>query len=110
MSQQLIEFVQTLFSNPPIPYNPTNQTLKGWMLYCLRDRGLKVDTVVNNADFEVQSKVGNCRFKIATAGQPLDPAIAWIVADADGKRATVFPAQAESATTTETASGQSSEK
>lgn len=90
---QLMTFVQTVFDQPPVPYNPTNQTLKGWALYCLRDRGLIVDTVVNNADFQVNSKVGKMRFKVAQVGDALDPAIAWIVVEQSGQRAQVIPAQ-----------------
>jgi hypothetical protein len=89
---QLATFIQAIFDQPPGAYNPANQTPKGWVIYCLRDRGLLVDTNVNNADFEVRSKVGTTRFSVATAGQALDPAIAWIVVDADGKRAKIFPA------------------
>lgn len=90
---QLTAFVQSVFDNPPVPYNPVNQTLKGWALYCLRDRGLMVDTVVNNADFQVNSKVGEIRFKVAKVGDPLDPNVAWIVVDESGQRAQVIPAQ-----------------
>ncbi|MBE9028745.1 hypothetical protein IQ266_03100 [filamentous cyanobacterium LEGE 11480] len=89
---QLATFIQTVFDNPPVAYNPVNQTLKGWALYCLRDRGLKVDTVVNNADFEVQSKVGSMRFKVAKSGDALDPDVAWIVLDANGQQAKIVPA------------------
>jgi hypothetical protein len=90
---QLTQFIQTIFNNPPKPFDPVNQTIKGWAMFCLRDRGLLVDTVVNNADFEVQSKVGKIRFKVAQAGTELDPNVAWIVIDADGQRATIIPAQ-----------------
>jgi hypothetical protein len=89
---QLATFIQAIFDQPPGAYNPANQTPKGWVIYCLRDRGLLVDLNVNNADFEVRSKVGTSRFKVATAGQELDGAIAWIVVDADGQRAKVIPA------------------
>jgi hypothetical protein len=87
---QLTTFIQTIFDHPPTPYNPANQTLKGWVVYCLRDRGLMVDTVVNNADFEVQSKVGKMQFKVAIAGNALDPSIAWIVVSESGRQANVI--------------------
>ena len=86
---QLTLFIQTIFDQPPGAYNPANQTPKGWVIYCLRDRGLLVDLNVNNADFEVRSKVGTARFKVAAAGQDLDGAINWIVVDADAQRAKV---------------------
>ncbi len=89
---QLATFIQAIFDQPPGAYNPANQTPKGWVIYCLRDRGLLVDTNVNNADFEVRSKVGTTRFNVATAGQELDGAIAWIVVESDGQRAKVIPA------------------
>jgi hypothetical protein len=91
---ELIPFIQGIFNNPPVAYNPANQTLKGWVIYCLRDRGLLVDTVVNNADFEVKSKVGDMRFKVGTIGAAIDPAIAWILVDESGKTAQVIPASA----------------
>jgi hypothetical protein len=90
---QLTTFIQNIFDQPPGAYNRANQTPKGWVMYCLRDRGLLVDTMVNNADFEVRSKVGTQRFKVAQAGEELDPNVAWIVVDANGQRATVIPAQ-----------------
>jgi hypothetical protein len=93
---QLTTFIQAIFDQPPGAYNPANQTPKGWVIYCLRDRGLLVDTNVNNADFEVRSKVGTQRFSVATAGQATDPNVAWIVVDASGQRAQVVPAQPES--------------
>jgi hypothetical protein len=84
---QLTTFIQAIFDQPPGAYNPANQTPKGWVIYCLRDRGLLVDTNVNNADFEVRSKVGTARFNVATAGQELDGGCNWIVVDTDGQRA-----------------------
>ncbi len=95
---QLTTFIQTIFDQPPGAYNPANQTPKGWVIYCLRDRGLLVDTNVNNADFEVRSKVGTQRFSVAAAaaGAALDPNITWIVVDASGQRAQIISAQPES--------------
>jgi hypothetical protein len=89
---QVTAFVQTLFQNPPVPYNPANQTLKGWVVYVLRDRGLIVDTVVNNADLRVKSKLGEVRFKVSASDQDLDPSVAWIVLEAGGQSAKVIPA------------------
>jgi hypothetical protein len=88
----LTTFVRDLFRQPPFPYNPANQTLKGWVVYILRDRGLIVDTSVNNADLRVKSKVGEVRFKVSDHTVDLDPSVAWIVLDAGGKSATVIPA------------------
>jgi hypothetical protein len=90
---QLTSFVQTIFQNPPIPFNPANQTLKGWMVYCLRDRGLLVDTVVTGADLKVKSKVGEVKFNVSDGQGECDPSMAWIVLQAGGKTAQVIPAQ-----------------
>jgi hypothetical protein len=89
---QLTTFIQAIFDQPPGTYNPANQTPKGWVMYCLRDRGLLVDSNVNNADFEVRSKVGTARFSVAMAGQELDGTRNWIVVNADGQGAKMIPA------------------
>jgi hypothetical protein len=90
---QLTAFIQTLFQNPPIPYNSANQTLKGWVVYCLRDQGLIVETTVTNADLLVKSKVGEARFKVSDGSAELDPSYAWIILETGGQRAQVMPAQ-----------------
>ncbi len=90
---QLTTFIRDLLRQPPFPYNPANQTLKGWIVYILRDRGLIVETSVSNADLRVKSKVGEVRFKVSDHEVDLDPSVAWIILEAGGNSAKVIPAQ-----------------
>jgi hypothetical protein len=97
---QLITFIQDLFQNPPGAYNPANQTLKGWVVFCLRDRGLLVDNSVNGADLRVRSKVGEAKFKVSSRElfnadtMVIDPNVGWIVVDPSGKSAEIIPPSA----------------
>jgi len=93
-----IALIESIFANPPKPFDPVNQTLKGWAVFCLRDRGFKVATFSLKADFVVESKTGDLSFKVMQAAdasvseailsdQP--SGITWIVVDASGTRAIV---------------------
>jgi hypothetical protein len=88
--QQTIDLMQTVFQNPPMPYNPVNQTLKGWVVFCLRDRGFKVTTFSPKADFVVEGKQGNLNFKITQDPEAVDASIGWILVDAAGTSAQVI--------------------
>jgi hypothetical protein len=96
---QLLTFIQTLFQNPPTPYNAALKTPKGWVVYCLQDRGLLVDTSVSRGDLRVRSKVGEINLKVSTSNVDLDPTIAWIVIDPSGQSAQVIPARSDAADT-----------
>lgn len=85
---QLIQVMQTVFDNPPVPYNPANQTLKGWAMWCLRDRGFMVKPA-QNADFYVTTKGENTAFRVSQT-EPNDGATGWIVVDVSGKSAKVI--------------------
>lgn len=85
---QLIQVIQTVFDRPPVPYNPANQTLKGWAMFCLRDRGFLVESA-KNADFAVSTKSEKVSFRV-TQSEPIDTATGWIVVDASGKQARVI--------------------
>jgi hypothetical protein len=89
----LLTFIQALFQHPPTPYNAALKTPKGWVVYCLQDRGLIVDTSVSQGDLRVRSKVGTINFKVSTTIDNLDPTMAWIVIDPSGQSAQVIAAQ-----------------
>ncbi len=80
-----IALMETVFANPPKPFDPVNQTLKGWAVFCLRDRGFKVVTFSPKCDFVVESKSGELPFKVT---QDPDEAIAgpigWVVVTGAG--------------------------
>jgi hypothetical protein len=86
---QLIQVMQTVFDQPPVPFNPANQTLKGWAMYCLRDRGFMVVSA-QNADFAVTTKGDKVGFNVSQSEENLDPSIGWIVVDASGQKAKVI--------------------
>jgi hypothetical protein len=86
---QLIQVMQTVFDQPPVPFNPANQTLKGWAMYCLRDRGFTVMSA-QNADFAVTTKGDKVGFNVSQSEENLDPSIGWIVVDASGQKAKVI--------------------
>ncbi|GAP93698.1 hypothetical protein [Leptolyngbya sp. NIES-2104] len=85
---QLIQVMQNVFDRPPVPYNPANQTLKGWAMYCLRDRGFLVQSA-QNADFAISTKGEKTAFRV-TQSEPSDTRTGWIVVDASGKHARVI--------------------
>ena len=92
--QQLIQVMQSVFEQPPVPFNPANQTLKGWAMYCLRDRGFMVVSA-QTGDFAVTTKSEKVAFKVVQGDADLDPSVdgsvGWIVVDASGKNAKVIP-------------------
>ncbi len=85
---QLIQVMQSIFDRPPVPFNPANQTLKGWAMYCLRDRGFIVETS-QKADFIINTKGEKVSFRV-TQSEPSDTVTGWIVVDASGKQARVI--------------------
>lgn len=97
---QLIQVMQSVFDHPPVPFNPVHQTLKGWAMFCLRDRGFMVQSA-QNADFAVSTKGEKTAFRVSQtessdAAEPgeRDRAIGWIVVDASGKSAKVIAPEA----------------
>ena len=80
-----IDLMKTVFANPPKPFDPINQTLKGWAVFCLRDRGFVIVTFSPRSDFIVSSKSGDLLFNVT---QNSDDVVAgnvgWIIVAADG--------------------------
>jgi hypothetical protein len=89
---QLIQVMQTVFDNPPAPFNPANQTLKGWVMFCLRDRGFMVQSA-QNADFSISTKGEKTAFRVSQT-EPSDLRTGWILVDASGKSAKVIAPEA----------------
>ncbi len=89
---QLIQVMQAVFDRPPVPFDPANQTLKNWAMYCLRDRGFMIVSA-SKADFAVNTKGQKTEFKVSQTEENLDSSIGWIVVDPSGQSAKVIPAQ-----------------
>lgn len=89
----LIQLMQDVFNRPPVSFNPANQTLKGWVLFCLRDRGFMVSPS-QKADFSITTKGEKYSFKISESADNLDPSVGWVVVDRSHQTATVIAPQA----------------
>ncbi|XGV97987.1 MAG: hypothetical protein ACAF41_03435 [Leptolyngbya sp. BL-A-14] len=91
----LIAAIDALFKQPPIPFKPEQQSLKGWAMYCLRDRGFKV-IYAQNADFAIETREGGkVYFNVAEApvdlnGTETEGKVGWIVRDRDTNQITVI--------------------
>lgn len=91
---QLIQVMQDVFNRPPIEFDPTLQSLKGWAMYCLRDRGFKV-VYAQNADFAIETREGTkVYFKVTEVGTELDQSVGWIVRDRTTKQVQIVPPSA----------------
>ncbi len=79
---QLVTFIESLFQNPPIPYQPAKHSLKGWAKYCLQNSGLKV-VYAQEADFAIELKGSDKIFIKVTDIQPeIDGSkFTWLVFD-----------------------------
>ncbi|MBC7968648.1 MAG: hypothetical protein H7Z11_00710 [Verrucomicrobia bacterium] len=93
-----IAAIEALFNQPPIPFKPEQQSLKGWAMYCLRDRGFKV-IYAQNADFAVEERdAGKVYFNVAEVSTKLDETsldktTGWIVYDRAANCITVVAPQ-----------------
>lgn len=86
-----IALMEQVFANPPKPFDPVNQTLKGWAVFCLRDRGFKVVTFSPKSDFIVESKAGDLSFNVTQDPEAaIAGAIGWIIVDASNTTAKVL--------------------
>lgn len=91
---QLIQVMQSMFDRPPVPFNPANQTLKNWAMYCLRDRGFIVESAPK-VDFAINNRGTKTGFKVSQTEENLDSSINWIVVDPSGQSAKVIQARDE---------------
>ncbi len=88
---RIFDVIEEAIKKPPIPHEPSRQSLKAWAMYCLRDRGFKV-VYAQNADFAVENKDGTkIYFKVSSNAEDLDSQFGWIVWDSTNKIATLIP-------------------
>ena len=88
----LITVIETLLNQPQIPFKPEQQTLKGWVMYCLRDRGFKV-IYAQNADFAIETREGKVYFNVTEDVVAQESETGWIVRDRSTQQVTVLPPQ-----------------
>ncbi|MCC5656686.1 hypothetical protein LC608_06755 [Nostoc sp. XA010] len=88
---QIFKLIQDTITKPPIPHEPYKQSLKGWAMYCLRDKGFIV-VYAQNADFAIETKgIEKLYFKVSNSPDDLDNSISWIVWDSVTKSASLIP-------------------
>ena len=88
-----ITVIETLLNQPPVPFKPEQQTLKGWVMYCLRDRGFKV-IYAQNADFAIETREGKMYFNVTEDVVDQESTAGWIVRDRATQQVTVVPPKA----------------
>jgi hypothetical protein len=87
-----IELMSDVFANPPKTFDPVNQTLKGWAMFCLRDRGFVIVSFSPKSDFIVSSKAGDLLFNVTQdPDSVVQGAVGWIVVGADGAATVIAP-------------------
>jgi hypothetical protein len=77
----VIKIVEETLNQPPVVYNSESQTLKGWVLFCLRDRGFKI-SASPKADFILETRRGKFYFNITDQQAQPTTDTGWIVHDA----------------------------
>lgn len=88
---KLFDVIEEAIKKPPIPHEPSQQSLKAWAIYCLRHRGFKV-VYAQNADFAVEIKGGDkIYFKVSNSADELDSQFGWIIWDSTNKIASLVP-------------------
>lgn len=89
-----IDLMKAVFANPPKPFDPINQTLKGWAVFCLRDRGFVIVTFSPKSDFIVSSKSGDLLFNVTQdPDDVMEGNIGWIIVASNGTVAVVGPTE-----------------
>ncbi|AUB36679.1 hypothetical protein COO91_02600 [Nostoc flagelliforme CCNUN1] len=92
---EIFKLIEDTLTKPPIPHEPYKQSLKGWAMYCLRDKGFIV-VYAQNADFAVETKgTEKLYFKVSNSPDDLDNSISWIVWDSSTKSASLIPKKIE---------------
>lgn len=91
----LMQMVEDVFNRPPVNFNPEQQTLKGWAMYCLRDRGFKV-VYAQKGDFAIETRMGEKIYFKVTEDEPSpDDSLTWIVRDRATNHIRLIPPQSD---------------
>ena len=87
----IFDVIEEAIKKPPIPHEPSRQSLKAWAMYCLRDKGFKV-VYAQNADFAIESRGRDkMYFKVSNSPDDLDSQFGWIVWDSTNQTASLVP-------------------
>ncbi|MGB3652580.1 MAG: hypothetical protein WBA41_15365 [Rivularia sp. (in: cyanobacteria)] len=89
---QIYQTVEEAFKRPMVSYDPSRQSLKAWVMFCLRDKGFKV-VYAQNADFAIERKGEKFYFKVSDTAENLDKEFNWVVWDSNAKTAIAIPAE-----------------
>mgnify|MGYP001800565227 FL=1 len=89
---ELYQVIEKAFKTPMVPYDPSRQSLKAWVMFCLRDKGFKV-VYAQNADFAIERKGQNFYFKVSETAENLDKKLNWVVRDSNAGTFIVIPAE-----------------
>ena len=89
---QIYQTVEEAFKRPMVSYDPSRQSLKAWVMFCLRDKGFKV-VYAQNADFAIERKGEKFYFKVSETAENLDKEFNWVVWDSNAKTAIAIPAE-----------------
>ncbi|WP_414620652.1 hypothetical protein [Calothrix sp. CCY 0018] len=89
---QIYQTVEEAFKRPMVSYDPSRQSLKAWVMFCLRDKGFKV-VYAQNADFAIERKGEKFYFKVSETAENLDKEFNWVVWDSSAKTAIAIPAE-----------------
>ncbi|MBF2015284.1 MAG: hypothetical protein IGS23_08795 [Rivularia sp. T60_A2020_040] len=89
---EIYQVIEEAFKKPMVSYEPSRQSLKAWVMFCLRDKGFKV-VYAQNADFAIERKGEKFYFKVADTRENLDQQFNWVVWDSNAKTAIAIPAE-----------------
>ncbi|MEM1395303.1 MAG: hypothetical protein AAGG00_18815 [Cyanobacteria bacterium P01_H01_bin.150] len=89
---EIYQVIEQALKRPMISYDPSRQSLKAWVMFCLRDKGFKV-VYAQNADFAIERKGENFYFKVSETAENLDKKLNWVVWDNSAGTALVIPAE-----------------
>lgn len=89
---QIYQVIEEAFKRPMVSYNPLNQSLKAWVMFCLRNKGFKV-VYAQNADFAIERKAEKLYFKVSNTAENLNKEFNWVVWDSNAKAAIVIRAE-----------------
>ena len=88
---EIYQTVEQAFKRPMVSYDPSRQSLKAWVMFCLRDKGFKV-VYAQNADFAIERKGEKLYFKVSETTENLNKEFNWVVWDSNAKTAIAIPA------------------
>ncbi|MGB3638010.1 MAG: hypothetical protein WBA39_10615 [Rivularia sp. (in: cyanobacteria)] len=89
---EIYQTVEEAFKRPMVSYDPSRQSLKAWVMFCLRDKGFKV-VYAQNADFAIERKGEKLYFKVSDTAENLDKEFNWVIWDSNAKTAIAIPAE-----------------